>query len=51
MINDVEEGASNWTVHAMVLEKGCPRVTASQAVYQKVVLVDLEVSIAINYSS
>lgn len=47
MIKDLEEGMNKWTVHVMVLEKGYPRVTAMQSVYQKVVLIDSEVSIVV----
>lgn len=47
MIKDVKERMDNSTVHAMVLEKGTPRVTGTEATYQKLTLTDSEVIVEI----
>lgn len=45
MIKSVKERMTNWTVQAMVIERGYPRVTSGDQTYQKLVLIDSEVSI------
>lgn len=47
MIKNVGEGMTNWTVQAMVIEKGYPRVTSGDQTYQKLMLIDSEVSIIV----
>lgn len=44
-IHDVKEGMVNWTVKAMVIEKGYPRITSTSQTYQKIVLIDSKVSV------
>ncbi|KAG5517413.1 hypothetical protein RHGRI_037972 [Rhododendron griersonianum] len=42
MIKSVKERMTNWTVQAMVIERGYPRVTSGDQTYQKLVLIDSE---------
>ncbi|KAG5557452.1 hypothetical protein RHGRI_007630 [Rhododendron griersonianum] len=39
-IEDVKEGMMNWTVKAMVIERGYPRITSASQTYQKIILID-----------
>ncbi|KAG5551378.1 hypothetical protein RHGRI_009706 [Rhododendron griersonianum] len=41
-IQDVKEGMVNWTVKAMVIERGYPRITSTSQTYQKIILIDSE---------
>lgn len=45
-IKDVKEGMTNWTTRVMVIERGYPRITSGDQTYQKIILVDSEVSIS-----
>lgn len=44
MLKDMVTGDSNWTAEVMVIEKGFPRITEKNRLYQKLVFIDSEVS-------
>lgn len=44
MVKDIKEVAFGWTVQVLAIEKGLQRLTTNQKIYQKVMLIDSEVS-------
>ncbi|KAI8569952.1 hypothetical protein RHMOL_Rhmol02G0318100 [Rhododendron molle] len=42
MLKDMVTGDSNWTAEVMVIEKGFPRLTEKNRLYQKLVFIDSE---------